>query len=69
MIIKEGIDGKPFKLQLAKEMYGDQPLRFQVITEPEECIIKSKWSIVNWYRKMTNTEERGYKYAVKIVEQ
>jgi len=69
---KSGIDGEQFKLTLAKEMYGDQlGIKLQVLSDPVPYSRerKSKWKIVNWWRKWRGTYyEEGYEYTVKIVE-
>lgn len=62
-----GIGGKQFKLNLNPQ----RGIRLQVISEPEPYTKKnkSKWQIINWYRKWRGTYyESGYKYNVKIVK-
>jgi hypothetical protein len=56
-----------FKLNLAKECFGENGIQFEVISEPVPCIVYSKWKIVNWWRKLRGTEQGGYKYDVKII--
>lgn len=69
-----GIDTEPFKLALAKEMYGEllnKELTIQVISEPEPFTRenRSRWWVVNWWRKLMGTYyEHGYRYKMKLIE-
>lgn len=59
------IGGKPFKITLSRHSWGNIGMSLEVLSDPEPCTIKSRWKLVNWWRKLTGTEEHGYTYKVK----
>jgi hypothetical protein len=73
---KPGIDGKKFQLKLQHKMYADTIIpegyewKVEVLSEPEPYTKenKSKWKLINWWRKLVGTYyESGYKYTVKVL--
>lgn len=72
----KGIGEEPFQITLDKGAYGANriltaTMELEVISDPEPYTKehKSKWKVINWYRKLVGTYwEHGYMYNVKIIE-
>jgi hypothetical protein len=72
-----GIGGKPFKLMLSSKAFANEDVinggvDMKIVSEPEQIqmLLKSRWWIVNWWRKITKTErtESVWQYTVKMVD-
>ncbi len=72
---KPGIGGKAFQLKIPNGTWVgnviDTKLNLQVITDPVPYRKenKSKWILINKWRKLIGTYwESGYKYTVKVID-
>jgi hypothetical protein len=72
---KPGIDGNRFKIVIRGTLseiktLEEQGLVMKVLTDPLPYTKenKSKWKLINWWRKLVGTYyESGYKYTVKVL--
>jgi hypothetical protein len=72
---KPGIGKNQYQLSINRKIGTTYTLpgniRIKVLSDPEPFTKenKSRWKIVNWYRKLISTYyEHGYTYTVKITD-